>query len=105
MLTLSPTSSASVATAAVTAIPSETAKTLRSLRRRCRARDSTRFEKSCHATLEMTSRSGQRNGAKAELLAFNQIVNVDGIASACLADGRSTIAAAQLRQITFLPSW
>src|SRR5208282_566097 len=97
-LTLSPTSSDRVATAAVTAMPRATAKTLSSLRRRRRARDSKTIRKIMQRSVKMLGGLGQRRRGDAQRVTFNTVVDVNGIASPCLADGgnvdhRATVAA------------
>src|SRR5208282_331510 len=96
--TLSPTSSAKVATAAVTAMPRATAKTLSSLRRRRRASDSKTMRKIMRHSMKMLGGLGHRRGGNAQRVAFHAVVNVNGIASPRLADGgnvdrRATVAA------------
>src|ERR1035441_9222293 len=96
-LTLSPTSSPRVATAAVTAMPSETAKTLSSLRRRRRARDSQTIRKIMRNSVEIPGGLGERGGGDVQLVTLDQIVDMNGIASPRLADGgnvnhRATVA-------------
>src|SRR5271157_645980 len=97
-LTLSPTSSDRVATAAVTAMPRATAKTLNSLRRRRRARDSKTIRKIMRRSVEILGGVGQRRRGDAQRVTFHAVVNVNGIASPRLADGgnvdhRATVAA------------
>src|SRR5271157_1076056 len=88
-LTLSPTSSDSVATAAVTAMPRATAETLSSLRRRRRARDSQTIRNIMRRSVKILGGVSQCRGGDAQRVAFNAVVDVNGVASSRLADGRN----------------